>query len=248
VLLGTADSDSDRVASLLAKPPLRFGLESNADLHVSVPVTSESGSVATLTWPDAMTLKLHLTVPGVHNLRNAVAALGVVKALGGDLIAAAKALADFDGVGRRFERLGEASGIQFVDDYAHHPTELVAALAAARQAYPNRRLVAVFQPHLFSRTREHGAAMGRALAAADLAVVTDIYPARELPIPGVTAELVADAAREAKTGKSVKYIADRKALLTELPTMIREDDLVLTLGAGDITEVGRQILKQLDSQ
>ena len=117
-------------------------------------------------------------VPGIHNLRNAVGALASVEALGGPLDPAIEALGAFSGVGRRFERLGEHGGIAVVDDYAHHPSELSATLAAARQAFPGRRLVAVFQPHLYSRTLAHGDAMGRALAAADLVFVTEIYAAR----------------------------------------------------------------------
>ena len=106
-------------------------------------------------------------------------------------------------MGRRFERLGDADGVTLVDDYAHHPTELVATLEAARQAFPGRRLVAVFQPHLFSRTLAHGAAMGRALAAADVVVVTEIYAAREQPIPGVSGAAVVEAARAA--GADVRF-------------------------------------------
>jgi UDP-N-acetylmuramate--alanine ligase len=178
-----------------------------------------------------------LQVPGLHNLRNATAALGVVRSLGGDLKAAAVALAEFTGVGRRFERLGETGGITFVDDYAHHPTEIAVTLAAARQAFPERRLVAVFQPHLFSRTRQHGEAMGRALALADVVVVTNVYPARELPLPGVTGALVADAARAAG-GATVKYVAERTAVAEAVHSLIRPGDALITLGAGDVTGVG----------
>jgi UDP-N-acetylmuramate--alanine ligase len=137
---------------------------------------------------------LALRVPGVHNARNALAAVGVGLLLGAELAAMRPGLEGFGGVERRFQRLGEAAGVQVVDDYAHHPTEIEATLAAARAAYPGRRLVAAFQPHLFSRTRDFAAAFGRALAAADAVFLTEIYPARERPIEGVTAGLVADAA------------------------------------------------------
>src|SRR5439155_926808 len=126
------------------------------------------GSTARIELPDggggARALTLRLRVPGLHNVRNAAAALAVVHELGADLERALAALAEFTGVGRRFERLGEAGGVTVVDDYAHHPTEVQATLAAARQAFPRRRVVAVFQPHLFSRTALHGDALGRALA------------------------------------------------------------------------------------
>ncbi len=133
-----------------------------------------------------------------------MAALGAVEALGGALEPAADALAAFSGVGRRFERLGEHGGVAVVDDYAHHPSELVATLSAARQAYPGRRLVAVFQPHLYSRTIAHGEAMGEALAAADLVFVTEIYAAREQPVPGVSGRQVADAAAPSRRRRALR--------------------------------------------
>ncbi len=243
ILVGTADSGSDRIATALGDRVMRFGLEDRPGLRVVTRSRDTSGSVAECHWPDGTVATLRLRVPGVHNLRNAAAALGVVHALGGDLAAATEALGAFTGVGRRFERLGERGGVLFIDDYAHHPTELVATLEAARQAEPGRRLVAVFQPHLFSRTREHGDAMGRALAEADLAVVTDIYPAREDPIPGVTGALVADAVQRA--GGDVRYHATRDALVEALVTTVRPGDLLLTLGAGDITRVGPMVRDRL---
>src|SRR5256714_5803338 len=136
--------------------------------------------------PGGHTVELQLAVLGMHNVRNAAAALGVLQALGADVQAGAQALAEFRGVGRRFERLGEARGVAVVDDYAHHPTEVAATLAAARQAFPGRRLIAVFQPHLFSRTALHGEALGKALAAADVVVIAPIYAAREQPQAGPT--------------------------------------------------------------
>ena len=132
-----------------------------------------------------------------------------------------------------------------VDDYAHHPSELVATLAAARQAFPGRRLVAVFQPHLYSRTKQHGEAMGRALAAADLVVVTGIYAAREQPIAGVSSESVVNAAKAA--GADVLFEADRSKVGARLREVIREGDVVVTLGAGDITRVGRELALWLNA-
>ncbi|HXH62896.1 MAG TPA: cyanophycin synthetase, partial [Gemmatimonadales bacterium] len=154
-----------------------------------------------------------------------------------------RALAGFRGVARRFERLGEAGGVTVVDDYAHHPTEVSATLSAARHAFPGRRMIAVFQPHLYSRTALHGEALGAALAAADLAVIAPIYGARELPLPGVTAELVARAA--AKAGATVVAVRDRAGLTDEVRRLLRAGDVVLTMGAGDVTRVGRELLAQL---
>jgi UDP-N-acetylmuramate--alanine ligase len=155
-------------------------------------------------------------------------------------------LAAFDGVGRRFERVGEAAGVTVVDDYAHHPTEVRATLAAARQAFPGRRLVAVFQPHLYSRTALHGAALGEALAAADVAVVAPIYGAREAPQPGVTSALVVAAARRA--GAATVAVDDRATLAARVAGEVRPGDVVLTLGAGDVTRVGREVLAELGTQ
>jgi UDP-N-acetylmuramate--alanine ligase len=200
---------------------------------------------ASVHFPGGRTLAVRLRVPGVHNLRNAVAALGAVDALGGDLTRAASALAEFAGVGRRFERLGEHRGVAVVDDYAHHPSELVATLAAARQAYPGRRLVAVFQPHLYSRTAAHGQAMGEALAAADLVLVTEIYAAREQPVAGVSGRQVADAARRA--GADARFEPTRADVGRRVYEALVPGDVVLTLGAGDITRVGPELVRWLDA-
>jgi UDP-N-acetylmuramate--alanine ligase len=240
VLIGNADQGSDRVAGRLGRKVMRFGVDGHAELRVTLLGSGEDGSRAELVWPDGHKLGLRLVVPGVHNLRNATAALGVVRELGGDLESAAAALSEFRGVGRRFERLGAADGIEFVDDYAHHPTELAATLEAARQAFPGRRIVAVFQPHLFSRTREHAPAMGKALTLADVAIVTDVYAAREQPMAGVTGVLVADAAREAGA-LEVDYVADRDALEEAVAARMVAGDVVITLGAGDVTRVGRHL-------
>jgi UDP-N-acetylmuramate--alanine ligase len=195
---------------------------------------------------DGGEIGLTLHVPGLHNLRNAVAALLAVDAVGGDLEAAVTALARFRGVGRRFDRVGAAGGVDVIDDYAHHPTELVATLEAARQAFPGRRLVAVFQPHLYSRTQLHGDAMGAALAAADLVVVTDVYAAREKAVPGVSGKSIADAARAA--GSIAHFEADRQALGHSVASHLRSGDVVLTLGAGDITRVGPELVGLLQQR
>ena len=131
-----------------------------------------------------------------------------------------------------------------VDDYAHHEAEIAATLEAARQAYPTRRLVAVFQPHLYSRTRDHGTAMGRALAAADVAVVTDVYGARETPVPGVGGRLVVGGA-EAAGAKRVVWMPSRDDLAGCVRDLSSRGDLVLTMGAGDVTMVGRELLRLL---
>jgi len=146
-------------------------------------------------------------------------------------------------VGRRFERLGEAHGVAVVDDYAHHPTEVTATLAAARQAFPGRRLVAVFQPHLYSRTALHGESLGKALAAADMVVIAPIYGAREQPLAGVTHHLVVRGATRA--GAATVAVRDRAGLTQHVARAVREGDVVFTLGAGDVTRVGPELLQIL---
>ena len=170
-------------------------------------------------------------------------AVGVVAALDGNVTAAARALKDFGGVARRFEILGTISGVTVVDDYAHHATEVAVTLGAARQRFPGNRLVAVFQPHLFSRTKAQGQALGIVLSAADLVVVTDVYPAREQPIRGVTGKIVVKAARAA--GAQVEWIERLSDLALALSGLVQPGDVVLTLGAGDITRIGPALLSRL---
>jgi UDP-N-acetylmuramate--alanine ligase len=184
-----------------------------------------------------------LTVPGEHNARNAAAALAAARLAGADAAAAAAALADFSGAGRRFERLGvTATGAQVVDDYAHHPTEVRATIAAARTLAPER-VVAVFQPHLFTRTRHQFREFGAALAQADLVAVLDVYPARERAedFPGVTGRLVAAAAADAADGRRVAWLPRFDEAEAFLRTELRAGDLLLTLGAGDVDALGRRL-------
>jgi UDP-N-acetylmuramate--alanine ligase len=185
-----------------------------------------------------------LAVPGVHNARNAAAALVACRLAGADLAAAAAALAGFGGAGRRFERLGATSaGALVVDDYAHHPTEVRATIEAARTLAP-RRVVAAFQPHLFSRTLHQVREFGAALALADLVVVLDVYPARERAedFPGVTGRLVAAAAADAAAGRRVAWLPRFDDAERFLRAELRDGDLLLTLGAGDVDALGRRLL------
>lgn len=189
-------------------------------------------------------LEVELAVPGVHNVRNALAAVAAARHLEVDPGAIERGLRGFRGVARRFEELGEVAGVLVVDDYAHHPTEIAATVAAARSAHPDRRLVVAFQPHLYTRTRDFAAEFGAALAGADLVCVTDVYAAREAPIAGVTGELVVDAARAAGAAE-VHYLPDFATLPDEVTALLRSGDLLVTMGAGSITTVGRAVLARL---
>jgi len=243
VIAGGDDAGAQRVMAAARAPVWRVGLGAEADVRITDLELDEAGSAARIELPAGRALALRLRVPGLHNVRNAAAALAVAHELGADLDRALAALAEFTGVGRRFERVGEVRGVTVVDDYAHHPTEVQATLAAARQAFPRRRVVAVFQPHLFSRTALHGDALGRALAAADVVVVAPIYGAREQPLPGVSAALVARGA--ARAGATTVAVRERAALTERVAETVRAGDVVFTLGAGDITQVGPELLARL---
>ncbi|MEP6994052.1 MAG: UDP-N-acetylmuramate--L-alanine ligase [Acidobacteriota bacterium] len=187
--------------------------------------------------------EVRLRLPGRHNVLNALAAIAVGRELLIPFASIARALEAFTGVVRRFETKGDRGGVLVVDDYAHHPTEIAATLAAARQVYPDRRLVALFQPHLFSRTRDFAQDFGRALAAADAAVVMDVYPSREKPMPGVTGELVAEAARRAG-GRMISYVADKAVVVECLERVLCPGDLLVTMGAGDVVKFGEEYLSR----
>jgi UDP-N-acetylmuramate--alanine ligase len=182
---------------------------------------------------------LSLQVPGRHNALNAAAAFAVALELGVDPAAAAEGLASFSGASRRFELKGAERGVRVFDDYAHHPTEVRAALTAARSVAGGNKVHVLFQPHLFSRTREFAAEFADALNLADTALVLDIYPAREDPIPGVTSQLIADHLTEGG-----RLVSAEDAVET-LAGVAGEGDVVLTVGAGDVTAYGPRIVEAL---
>ncbi|WP_411143952.1 UDP-N-acetylmuramate--L-alanine ligase [Streptomyces sp. x-80] len=223
-----------------------YGESADADVRIlkvnprgltsDVTVVLSSGKILTFT----------VSVPGRHYAHNAVAALAAGVALGLPPHNLASALGTYTGVKRRLQLIGEAAGVQVIDSYAHHPTEMTADLEAIRGAAgENARVLVVFQPHLFSRTQELGTEMGQALALADASVVLDIYPAREDPIPGITSTLIIDAARDA--GADVTAAPDRTAVPDAIAGMAKPGDLVLTMGAGDVTDLGPAILSRLES-
>ncbi len=188
---------------------------------------------------------LALSAGGGHNLLNAFAAAAVARALGVEWGPITDALAGFGGVGRRFDRLGGFGGVVVIDDYAHHPTEIRAAIAAVRGLHPEARLVAAFQPHLYSRTRDFAEEFGDALSGADVAWVTDVFPAREDPIPGVSGKMVAVAAESAGS-VDVHYHERLETLAERLAGELRSGDVLLTLGAGSIEELGPAVLSCME--
>ena len=219
---------------------LRYGTHASADLQAMDVRPAGNGTVYTVRDGREALGEIELRVPGLHNVRNSLAALASARAVGASFADVARGLARFQGVARRFERVGVAGDVLFIDDYAHHPTEIDATLSAARSALKGRRIVAVFQPHLFSRTRDLADDFGTALATADTVWVTDVYAAREQPMPGVTGELVANAARNAGA-QVVNYHADLADLEESLLAALQPDDACVGMGAGNINEVLRRV-------
>ncbi len=186
---------------------------------------------------------LELGVPGEHNRRNAAAALAALELAGVPRSEAERAIVDFHGAGRRLERKGEANGVVVLDSYAHHPAEIAADLEAIRSG--EGRVLALFQPHLYSRTRHLAHAFGRALALADAVCVTEVYPAREEPLPGVSGRLIVDELAEARPGMRIGWTPSVEQGSRLVAAWARPGDTVLTLGAGDVERAGPLILEAL---
>jgi UDP-N-acetylmuramate--alanine ligase len=214
-----------------------YGLDPAASWRMSDVVLSPAAVAFTLTHQGHQ-VPVSVPRPGLHIARDAAGSLALVGELGFDVDGAAAGLAAFGGVRRRFEVRSRIGGITVVDDYAHHPTEVAATIAAARVGSP-RRVLAVFQPHRFTRTEEHAEGFGRALAAADRVLVGGVYAAGEPPVPGVSGRLVADAAERA--GADVSYVPRRSELAGAVAAEARPGDLVLLMGAGDITLVADEL-------
>jgi UDP-N-acetylmuramate--alanine ligase len=226
---------------------LRFGLHAGADL------VAEDVEIATLTPRFRVRFRgetlggVCLAVPGRHNVSNALSALGVALEAGIPFDAARDGLAAFTGTGRRFETLGEVRGVRVIDDYAHHPTEVAANLTMAR-AVLRRPLTAVFQPHLYSRTRDQMQEFARSFAPADRVIITDIYAAREAPIPGVDAGQLAEAIRQLEPSRDVHYIPQKEEIAPWLAARVTPGEVVLVLGAGDVRRVGEDLMELLGKQ
>lgn len=223
-----------------------YGMGAGSCLRATRVRAGPAGSTFAVTEDGARAGGFRVRAPGRHNVLNALAAVGVGRSFGASWSDIGAGLAAFEGVARRYEVLGAGGGVQVVDDYAHHPTAVAATLAAARRANPGRRLVAVFQPHLFTRTRDFHREFGRALGAADAVWVTDVYPARETPLPGVDGRLVAGAV----TGPSVRtaYHAELSTLAAAVAGDLSPGDVCVVMGAGSVGGAAREILALLDGR
>jgi len=230
------DEGSTRVAAAVPGA-IGYGTSPDAAWRVDE-ISHGTGSVSFTLHGGGRAVPVTVPKPGVHVARNAAGVLALVGEMGLDVAAAARGLSRFAGVRRRFDVRGRVGWVTIVDDYAHHPTEVRATIEAASFGHPGR-IVAVFQPHRFTRTAEHGEAFGRALAGAGRVFVTDVYAAGEVPIPGVTGRVVAEAA--AAAGAEVGYVPRRVDLASAVASEARPGDLVLLMGAGDVTLVADEL-------
>ena len=246
LLVVVAGSGGEELAGYTAARTVRVGIDAG-DLQAAVTRVDDRGSEFSVAADGVELARVELRVPGEHNVLNALTALGVLRHAGVSPAAAAPHLATFSGAARRFQEIGRHDGVLVIDDYAHHPTEITATLTAARQG-DHGRVIAVFQPHLFSRTRYLQREFGQALTLADEAIVTDIFPAREEPEPGVTGKLIVDAYLAERPGGPVSYLPRIPDVVDNLATRVRPGDLVLTLGAGDVFRAGELLLARLAGQ
>jgi UDP-N-acetylmuramate--alanine ligase len=240
------DDGATRRLATTTTTAITYGRSPGVDAAITDVIAEPHGTTWTLRWRGE-SLVVSVPRPGEHLVLNATAALVLAGAVGVDLDAAARGIADYAGVGRRYERRGRSAGVELIDDYAHLPTEVRAVLEAARQSGP-RRLVAVFQPHRYSRTADHHADYATAFDAADVVVITDIYPAGEEPIAGVDGRLVFDAVAAADPGRAVHWAPTRADLVAVLAEVLADGDLCLTMGAGDLTTLPDDLLTVLDSR
>ena len=246
IVLCADDAGANSMPTPSSTEVIRFGISSpDARVLAKDLALTPEGSTFRVVFDDEDLGAVELKIPGRHNVLNALAAISSGLAIGASVPDMAKGLATYMGVERRFQKLGEAGGVAIVDDYAHNPAKVQAALATARVAFPGRRIVAAFQPHLYSRTRDFAREFGVSLATADVVYLTEIYPSRETAMEGVTSDLVVDALKHA--GGKLAWRGERDALADALARDVREGDVVVTIGAGDITKTGPELLKKLSN-
>jgi UDP-N-acetylmuramate--alanine ligase len=239
--------DNGNVADVIPRVQKRFvtyGLSTQADFRASDVRLSGFDTAFVAHYQGERLGEIAFRMPGAHNVLNALATVAVAMELGLPFAAIQEGFGLFGGVGRRFQVKAEVAGIMVVDDYGHHPTEIRATLAAAKGGFPDRRLVVVFQPHRYTRTRDLFDEFVKAFYDADLLVLTDIYAAGEDPIAGITGEaLFREVKRHGQ--KEVAFVADREALPGHLLSEVRPGDIVLTLGAGNVWQAGEQLAQLL---
>lgn len=226
---------------------LTYGLTPQAQLRAVDITSSAMFTTFTVLFDDKILGQLTINAPGIHNVKNALAAIGIGLELNMSFEDIKQGLTQFSGVFRRFQIKTDNGTVMVVDDYAHHPTEVKATLKAARDGWPDRRIISVFQPHLYSRTRDLYEEFGLSFFDADVLVATDIYPSRETPIEGVNGELISNTAKS-YGHRNVHYVADKKELPLKLKEIAEEGDIIITMGAGDIYKYGELFADALNNK
>ena len=244
VVLCADDANVQSIVPRIRKRKVSYSLDGDADLVGKIVDRKPHGWLFEIQFQSSRLGEIRVATPGEHSVRNALAATAVGLELDLHFDAIKQGIETFEGVGRRFERKGEASGVTVVDDYGHHPTEIAATIKAARENFTNR-LIVFFQPHRYSRTQALAEQFGLCFEGADTVFITDVYAAGEEPIPGVSSDLIVDNIRKSSQVNVVR-VGTIGALVTEAVTYLRDGDLVLTLGAGDIYRAGEQLLEALE--
>ena len=242
VILCMDDIGCQSILSRLTKPVITYGFSPQATYSVKNCRHSENGSEFSVYRSGDLFGEFSIKLLGKHNVQNATAAVALATEESIPMEISKKALAAFVGVKRRMEFKGKVRGALVFDDYAHHPTEVAASLSAFRESFPDKRIIAVFQPHLYSRTRDHAEEFGTAFLGSDLLLVCDVYGAREKPIEGISGKLILDFAH-ARGHKNVRFIGAKENALEILKSEMKGDDLIVTMGAGNITMLSAKILE-----
>ena len=246
IVLCADDAGAGSLPTPSAAEVIRYGVAStDARLRAINVRTEESGAVFAVEYDGELLGSVSLRVAGTHNVLNALAAIGAGLSLGAPFAGLAYGLGNVVGAERRFQRVGEVKGVTLIDDYAHHPTEISATVAAARALFPERRLVLAFQPHLYSRTRDFAREFACALCGSDLVFLTGIYAAREQPIAGISSDLIASAFGSERA--RLAWQGERANVADALLEAVRPGDVVITMGAGDITRVAAELLQRLSA-
>ena len=246
VVICSDSSGANDIINKIKRPITTYGINSNADIQASMISFNEMKSFYTLNYRGENLGQVNLSAPGEHNILNSLASAAIGVELGinpKDIISGLNA---YQGVRRRFEIKGTINDIIIIDDYAHHPTEVEATLNTAKKSW-DKRIIGVFQPHLFSRTKDFYKEFAEAMMGCDIALITDIYPAREKPITGVTGKLVYDRIKELGH-KNSHYIPDLSNINTIIEENVEAGDLIITMGAGTIWRYGESILKHLSQK
>ncbi|MCX7837606.1 MAG: UDP-N-acetylmuramate--L-alanine ligase, partial [candidate division WOR-3 bacterium] len=243
-IINEDDINLREMKNLIKRRVLSYGLSEKADFQIKNVNLKRNFSSFDVFHKNQKLITVKIPLLGIHNVYNATAAIIVAKELGIKDEKIKEALRSFQGIERRLEKKGERGGVIFYDDYAHHPTEIKVTLKALRQKYPNNRIIALFQPHRYTRTFYLWESFGEAFEEANIIIITEIYPANEAPIPGVSGRLIYDAVISKEKDKEVYYLETFEKIYKVIKKKMKRGDIVITLGAGNIKELCERFLKE----